>query len=115
MAKYNAFIIIIFSLLYFAGCSENPTSIGGDYLNQQNLKLDTLISNNAASIKTIYQPINLNGSKSFLVGHASDLTAWSLIQFAPKWVGYSNAIRDNSLNILSAKILLAICILLMAK
>ena len=106
MAKYNAFIIIIFSLLYFAGCSEDPTSIGGDYLNQQNLKLDTLISNNAASIKTIYQPINLNGSKSFLVGKTSDLEAWSLIQFAPKWVGYSKAIRKDSLTIVSAKILM---------
>lgn len=104
------FAALIFSFYWF-GCSEAPTDIGSEALENQGVTVleTTVVQDNSLtrySADTSYKDIlPLGSSRYLLIGNYKQLEANIAIRFYPFFFGKESAILKDSIQILSAKVI----------
>ncbi|BDQ01774.1 hypothetical protein [Ignavibacterium sp.] len=101
-------IIAVFSFFLIPSCSDTPTDLGSDLLNPDLIGVLSFDSQKDSAFQSSYsfkKVIKLGGASRILIGKADNLTAHALFVFTFNLSdSLKQLIRNDSLNILSAKV-----------
>lgn len=104
--KYLVSFIVVTLFVFFAGCSEDPSSLGEDFLGSDKVKIveldsfkDSLAQNSSYSQKTIA----LGTANKFLIGSKDGLAAHALLRFNLLLSSfYVELLKKDSVEVVSA-------------